>query len=247
MKLVIVSIVFIYGVILGSFYNVVGFRVPMGAFFKRQRSFCPSCNRQLTYAELIPLFSFIYQRGKCKSCKAPISVVYPVFEGVTGIAFALSYLKFGPTLDLLYSLILVSFLIVLSISDIHYMVIPNILFLIFGIPLIVFHVLDPRNSILNSLLSVLLVSGVVMIVSIINRGKMGMGDVKLFILLGFLFAPEYIPLLFLLSSVFACLYFLYLYIKGELSYNRKIPFGPFISLAAIVLLFFGKELLEFIM
>lgn len=246
MSLIIVSIVFIYGIILGSFYNVVGLRVPQGTFFKRKRSFCPSCDHQLSFIELIPLFSFICQRGECKACKAPISVLYPFFECLTAALFVLAYLKFGLTMDGLYAFILISLLIVLSISDIHYMVIPNRFFLIFGFPLALFQLMDSRTSILSSVFSVFLVCSILMVASVINRGKMGMGDIKLFLFLGFLFEAEYIPVLLLLSSLLACTYFFYLFIKNELGYHRKIPFGPFISLAAVVILFFGKELLNFI-
>lgn len=246
MKLSIVSIVFIYGIILGSFYNVVGLRVPTGTFFKKQRSFCPNCHHQLTYTELIPLFSFMAQRGKCRTCKTPISVTYPAFEGLTGALFVLSYVKFGLTPDFLYALIFTSFLIVLSISDLHYMIIPNQFFIIFGSPLVFFHIWILKTPILSSLVSVLLVSSILIIVSLISKGRMGMGDVKLFLLLGFLFEPDLVPLLFLLSSLLACFYFLYLFIKNGLAYKKKIPFGPFISLAAMFVLLFGKELLHFI-
>jgi len=246
MKLTIVFVIFIYGAVLGSFYNVVGLRVPKSNFFKSKRSFCLHCHHQLTILELIPLVSFVLQRGKCKNCKTNLSFLYPIIECITGLLFAVSHLTFGNTLEFLYTLLFISFLIVLSISDMHYMIIPNQYFFIFGIPLVIFQIVGLKISILTSFLGLFVVLGILCIVYMLNKGKMGMGDVKLFLLIGFLIGPELVPLVLLLSSLSASVYFIYLLIWDESNLNRKIPFGPFISLGTIIVLFYGETLLNFV-
>ena len=86
-----VVIFFIIGLILGSFYQVVGLRLPVGESFINSRSYCPKCKKKLKWYELIPLVSYIIQFGKCRKCKKRISITYPLFELLTGVCFALSY------------------------------------------------------------------------------------------------------------------------------------------------------------
>ena len=86
---------FIFGTILGSFYNVVGYRLPRGESLIKPRSHCTNCNHVLTPIELIPILSFLIQGGKCKNCKQKISWFYTIFEFLTGLLFALSYIIFG--------------------------------------------------------------------------------------------------------------------------------------------------------
>jgi len=245
MQLTMLIVIFIYGVILGSFYNVVGIRLPKQELFKENRSYCPNCHHRLKVFELIPLFSFMFQKGRCKHCQDMISWVYPVVECITGLLFCVAYLNFGATFEFIYILFFISFLIVLSVSDIYYMIIPNQYFFLFGSPLILFQIVGLKTPVLVSFLGLFLVVGVLCLVFILSKEKMGMGDVKLFLLLGFLIGPELIPLVLLLSSLSACMYYVYLS-KGGLKFNRKIPFGPFISLGTIIVLFYGEIVLNFV-
>ncbi|WP_371931996.1 prepilin peptidase [Mesobacillus subterraneus] len=88
--------IFLYGLILGSFYNVVGLRVPEGKSIVSPRSSCPKCGYQLGARDLVPVLSYIFQKGKCRRCKAGISPVYPLFELLTGGLFAFAYIQLGP-------------------------------------------------------------------------------------------------------------------------------------------------------
>ena len=97
---------FVLGTILGSFYNVVGFRLPKGESIIYPASHCPNCNHKLQFWELLPILSFAFQRGKCTSCKQKISWFYPIFEFSCGLIFALAFLSFGFTWDLLIALTL---------------------------------------------------------------------------------------------------------------------------------------------
>lgn len=108
---------FIFGTILGSFYNVVGYRLPRGESLIKPRSHCTNCNHVLTPIELIPILSFLIQGGKCKNCKQKISWFYTIFEFLTGLLFALSYIIFGFSIELIVALFFVSMAIIIIISD----------------------------------------------------------------------------------------------------------------------------------
>ena len=100
---------------MGSFYNVVGDRLPNNKSIISPPSHCENCNHKLGGLELIPIFSFLLQGGKCKNCKIKLSIVYPLYEVVVGIAFAVCYMVFGISLELLYALTFVSILLIIIV------------------------------------------------------------------------------------------------------------------------------------
>ena len=116
---------FIIGTIFGSFYNVVGYRIPKKESLLYPSSHCPNCNHNLSPLELIPIVSYIFLMGKCKKCKQKISLFYPFFEFTTGVLFALSYVSFGLSLECLFSIVFVSILVIIIISDYQTMIIPD--------------------------------------------------------------------------------------------------------------------------
>ena len=117
---------FFFGLIFGSFYNVVGWRLPIGLSIVRPSgSFCPKCRHKLRWYENIPVFSFLIQGGKCRKCKEKISKFYIVIELLTGILFALSYWLFGFSFNFFLSLIVSSFFVIVIVSDLKFLVIPD--------------------------------------------------------------------------------------------------------------------------
>ena len=123
---------FILGAVLGSFYNVVGYRLPKGQSIVAPPSHCPNCNHRLKFYELIPIFSFLFLGRKCLKCKQKISWFYMIFELITGILFMISYLVFGLSMELVLSLTLISVLLIIIISDYQTLIIPDEV-LIFGL------------------------------------------------------------------------------------------------------------------
>ncbi|MYL60829.1 prepilin peptidase, partial [Virgibacillus halodenitrificans] len=121
MQLAIILSFFLFGLIFGSFFNVVGLRLPREIPFTNDRSICPQCKKQLSWYENIPVVSFIIQEGECRHCHQPISFIYPVTEVVTGIGFAVSYAVFGWQIELAIALLFVSMLMILFVTDITYM------------------------------------------------------------------------------------------------------------------------------
>ena len=96
---------FIFGLVFGSFFNVVGYRLPLKMSLISPSSHCPKCNHKLSSSELIPVFSYLIQGGKCKNCKNKIPVFYPIFETITGVLFALTYIVYGFSIDTIISLV----------------------------------------------------------------------------------------------------------------------------------------------
>lgn len=125
-------LLFIYGILFGSFYNVVGLRVPVGQSIVSPRSACPTCGHQLRAFELIPVLSYLFQGGKCRVCKTGISPIYPIIELFTGVLFATAPLVVGWGSELLIALTLISLFIIILVSDVAYMLIPDKVLLVFA-------------------------------------------------------------------------------------------------------------------
>ena len=137
MEILLCIFLFIIGTIFGSFYNVVGYRLPKGESIVFPPSHCTNCNHKLTFFELIPIISYIFQKGKCKHCGQKISLFYPMFEALTGILFVLCYLSFGLTPNLIIALTFVSLMIIITVSDYHYLIISDEVLIAFSVILFI--------------------------------------------------------------------------------------------------------------
>ena len=123
---------FIFGITLGSFYNVVGYRLPREQSLIHPSSHCTSCNHKLGLWDLVPVFSFLFLGRKCRYCKQKISWFYPFFEFMTGLLFAISYIIFGATIEFFISITFISMLLIIIISDYQTMIIPDELLIFCG-------------------------------------------------------------------------------------------------------------------
>ena len=131
MTLTISIYLFILGLVCGSFYNVVGLRVPLGQSLVRPPSSCPSCGHRLTARDLFPVLSYMVSRGRCRHCAASVPALYPAGELATGLLFLWAYLRFGPTIQGLIGVLLASLAVIVTVSDMRYMRIPNAVLLAF--------------------------------------------------------------------------------------------------------------------
>src|SRR5699024_3576459 len=122
---------FMFGTVFGSFFNVVGLRTPKGILFDSERSYCPSCSHQLRAFELIPILSYVIQQGECLHFRDRISFLYPFIEVLTGLLFASAWLYFGLTLELITALLFISMVMIIWVTDISYMIIPDKILLFF--------------------------------------------------------------------------------------------------------------------
>ncbi len=139
------TLFFLLGLIFGSFFNVVGLRLPQKIPFSNDRSVCPQCNHTLSWYELIPVLSYILQTGKCRYCNGEISLIYPVTELLTGGLFAFSYDLIGFNLELIVAILLISMLVIILVSDITYLLIPDKVLLFFLPIFIIIRIIQPLD------------------------------------------------------------------------------------------------------
>lgn len=227
------------GLILGSFLHVVGVRLPKGEPFANDRSGCPHCGHTLSWYELIPVLSYVIQGGKCRGCQGRISIRYPLAELVTGGLYGASYVAFGMSAELVVSLLLVSMLVILFVSDVLYMLLPDKVLLFFAPLLLVALWFTDGFSLLLAFSGALLGGGIVALVILVSNGGMGAGDMKLFLVLGMVFGPMLTLFTFGVSCIVAAIFGVGLLLAGKLNRKEPFPFGPFIVLTAVLAHFAG--------
>ncbi len=231
---------FFLGLLFGSFYNVVGMRLPKGESIVAPPSRCDNCGRRLPAWELVPVVSWLVLRGKCRSCGARVSVVYPLVEVATGIFFALAFLHVGLHWELLTGLFGVSVLVVLSVADLHYQRIPNKILYPSMVVLVLLRALSHPLGIMTYVEGAVIGFGVMFLIALISRGGMGFGDVKLFFFVGLFVGLAGTLMTLFLSSLIGTLVGLSMRVAGKLKPRQPFPFGPSIGLAAILVYLYGE-------
>lgn len=243
-SLFIITYIFITALLLGSFFNVVGLRVPNNQSIVVPRSACPNCKHQLTAVELIPVFSFLLQKGSCKSCKASISPIYPVVELITAILFTISPLLVGWSKELVISWTLISLFMIIFVSDVHYMIIPDKVLLFFFGLFFIERILIPLTPWWDSLLGAIVGFTLLLVIAIVSKGGMGGGDIKLFGLIGFVVGWKLVLLSFFLSTLAGALFGIVGILIGKVKKGKPFPFGPYIILGTLLAYFFGDQLIR---
>ncbi len=236
--------ILIVGLTLGSFYNVVGLRVPLKKSIVAPRSACPKCNHQLTALELIPVLSYVMQGGKCRSCKAPVSPLYPIVELMTGLLFVLAPLVLGWSSELFIAWTLISLFMIIFVSDLSYMLIPDKVLLVFAGIFLLERIFLPLNPWWDSLVGAGVGFLLLLLIAIISKGGMGGGDIKLFALIGFVVGIKLMLLSFFLSTLFGAIFGISGLIIGKLKRKNPIPFGPFIAAGTLTAYFFGDIIIQ---
>ncbi|MGM8216313.1 prepilin peptidase [Bacillaceae bacterium W0354] len=234
----------ILGLILGSFYNVVGIRIPEGESVISPPSHCPSCQKRLKPLELIPVFSFILQRGKCKHCKEKISPFYPFFEGLTAILFIISFYLIGFNQELIIAWLFVSLLVIITISDLKYQIISDKVLLFFAIViggLRLWISLDPWY---DAFLGAIFGFGLLLLIAVLSRGGMGGGDIKLFGVIGLVLGFKGTLTTLIVATFLGTIVGLGLMWLGKVRKGVPFAFGPFIAVAAIAAYFFGDNIIK---
>ncbi|GKV68785.1 type 4 prepilin-like proteins leader peptide-processing enzyme [Sporosarcina sp. NCCP-2716] len=233
---------FIYGTVFGSFYNVVGLRVPKKESIVSPPSHCTVCDRRLTLPDLVPVLSYVVLRGKCRGCGTKISPIYPFMEFITGGLFALAYVQFGFTVELAVALVFLSMLVIITVSDIAYMLIPDKILLPAAILLALLRIFSPLTPWWDSVLGAAAGFGILLLVAIVSKGGMGGGDIKLFFVIGLVLGVQLTLLtLFLAALIGSIAGIIHLRRTGQ---GRKtpVPFGPSIAAAAVICYFAGDAL-----
>jgi leader peptidase (prepilin peptidase) / N-methyltransferase len=237
-------LIYLYGITLGSFFNVVGLRVPMKKSIVAPRSACPTCGHKLTALELIPVFSYIFLMGKCRDCKSRISPIYPFIELLTGILFVLAPYQIGWSWELIVSWTLISLFMIILVSDIHYMIIPDKILLVFAGLFLFERLLWPLTPWWDSLIGALTGFLLLLFISLVSKGGMGGGDIKLFALIGFVLGIKLVLLSFFLSTLYGAVIGGTALLFKIVKRRQPIPFGPFIVLGTLSAYFWGSEIIS---
>ena len=247
MEVVYLIIFYILGAVLGSFYNVLGLRIVKGESIIKPRSHCEKCGHVLKWYEMIPIISFLFQKGRCKNCKTKLSWLYLFSEFFCGTLFAISYYSFGFSYNLLIALILSSLLIIVTVSDITYMIIPDRFIIISGVLILLIKLIGfGYKEFLYSLLYGTIAFGIMFIIMkfggyIFKKETMGGADVKLMFIVGICLEPILSLVVIILASFIALPVSLLLLIKEK---EHAIPFGPFILIGLLIVFFTKLSSLE---
>jgi len=239
----------IFGAIVGSFLNVCIYRIPRGESIVFPGSHCPHCQRSIPFYDNIPLVSYLLLRARCRYCQGSISIQYPLVEGVTALSSFLLFSRFGISWSYLFYFLFLASLVVITVIDLYHQIIPDVISLPgVGIGLIASFIL-PQLTFLNSLIGVLLGGGSLFLVAtlyqwLFKREGMGGGDVKLLAMIGAFLGWKSVILTILLSSLIGSMIgVIVMVIKGK-DFKYAIPFGPFLSLGAVLSLFYGENLIR---
>lgn len=235
-------LIFLFGLAVGSFLNVLIYRLPRTIPFVRGRSFCPHCKSSLRAADLVPLFSFLFLRGRCRYCRAPISWRYPLVELLSGTGLALLFISFDLTLLFCQWGILYLLLLPLFFIDLERQLLPDIITLP-GVALGLAFNWGVGNWI-APLLGAAIGGGFFLLIALLWKGGMGGGDVKLALMVGaFIGYPLVLPWL-LLSFIIGAMGGIVGMVAFKLKGKSAIPFGPYMATAAILTVYWGQALIQ---
>lgn len=244
MTIAIAIYLFIVGLVCGSFFNVVGLRVPAKQSVIRPPSHCTSCNTRLGSRDLVPVFSWLLAGGRCRHCGAKVSFVYPLGELVTGILFAGMFLRFGLSLELMSALLLVSLAVIISVSDLKYMLIPNKVLLFFLPFLIAARILHHELPLWQYIVGALFGGGILLLVHLFSGGRMGFGDIKLFAVLGFVIGFPNTVVALLLACLLGVMVGGALQLLRLIQRKQPVPFGPFLAVGSLMAYVCGQAIID---
>jgi leader peptidase (prepilin peptidase) / N-methyltransferase len=235
----------IVGLLIGSFLNVVTWRLPRRESLLRPRSRCPRCETPIRPYDNVPVLSWLLLRGRCRTCKVPISARYPAVEAATAALYAAVAVGRHGALDLVLGLLLVTALVPITLIDLDRRIIPNAITLPAAVAAVAAAaVLDP-GFLPEQLLSGAAAGGFFLIAALAYPRGMGMGDVKLAAVLGLYLGRAVAPAVMIALAAGVVVGALVIARKGAREGRRTaVPFGPFLALGAVVALFAGNALVD---
>ena len=244
-----VVLIFILGLIVGSFSNVCVYRIPRNESIVYPASHCPKCHTTIKPIDNIPLLSYILLKGRCRNCKSKISIRYPVVEFLTGFIYLQIYLVYGLSIQTLIYVILASSLIIISFIDLKEQIVPDVISLP-GIVLgFIISFFVPYISFINSGLGILVGGGIILIIGlagsvIFKKEAMGGGDVKLAAMIGAFLGWRYIIISLFLGFFLGAIVGIVLILSKIKSREDVVAFGPFIVLGSLITLLCGEKILS---
>ena len=237
-------IIFAFGLIIGSFCNVVIYRLPQGKSIVTPGSQCRSCGSPIRPWDNIPLLSYFLLRGRCRFCKEPISTRYPTIECISGMLFVLLYLKFGLSMTFSVYALLTSALLIVALIDLDHRIIPNIITLPgmavgVGLSMGVLPITP-----LASLFGLMIGGAIFYLIALVSKGGMGGGDIKLIAMIGAFLGLQGGLFTIFASALLGSVVGLMLMLLGKRGRKDRVPFGPFLSFGAILFMLCGDGLIQ---
>lgn len=235
-------IIFLYGIVIGSFLNVLIYRLPKKENIVTTRSHCMNCGYQLKWYDLVPIFSYLVLGGRCRKCKTRISVQYPIIEALNGILYLIVFYKFGMSVDSLLYCLLFSALLTLSVIDFRTYEIPvgiNVFILLLGLV----RVITDWTNWADYLIGFLAVSVFLYLIYIITHGRgIGGGDVKLMAVCGLVLGWKLILLGFFLGCIIGSICHL---IRMKISHaDHVLAMGPYLSVGVMIAALWGNQMIN---
>lgn len=239
-------IVAILGLVIGSFLNVCIYRIPREESIAYPPSHCRNCNHKLKPLDLIPLFSYVFLKGKCRYCKEKISIMYPLIEILNGILYLIIYLKFGLTILSLKYCILASILIVIGVIDFETQFVytsTTIFAGVIGVIFVIVKALSNKTVSIDFIFGGLIGFIIIGLIVFVTHG-MGEGDIEIAAFCGLFLGVKLILLnLFIAIIIGGITGIIVLSLKLKAA-RDKIAFGPFIGIGTIVSILYGNELIQ---
>lgn len=238
-------IVFILGLLFGSFFNVCIYRIPRGESIAYPPSHCTSCGNNLKAMDLFPVLSYVFLGGKCRYCGDKISIKYPLFEVLTAIIFVLIYKQYGYSMDTIKYIVFASYLVVVGVIDLNTTDVyfnTTIFGIITGVIFIIINLVF-GNPILTYILGVGFGAGIITLIILTTNG-MGWGDAEILGICGLFIGFKLCVLTFFLSTVLGGIIGVILIATKIKSRKDYIPFGPYIAIAAIIAVLYGNNVIQ---
>lgn len=236
-------LVFIYGLLFGSFYNVIIYRLPNDKKIYDGRSRCPNCDAQLKAKDLVPFFSWLFLGRKCAYCKEKISWVYPIVELITGVLFLLAYVQYGLNLQFCIMVLFWSLILIVAVMDMQHFIIMDSVLLAFGVPIVILDIVANGFDI-TKFYSAFIAVAVYWLIHFVSKliykeEVFGMGDVFFISIIAYVVGLQLIILTLFLPFYVAVFYIIIQRIMGKKTDRlQAIPFAPFMSISAFLLTLF---------
>ncbi|MBD3223591.1 MAG: prepilin peptidase [Caldithrix sp.] len=242
-------IVIVFGLIIGSFLNVCIYRIPQKRSLLGLRSKCPQCDNNIAWYDNIPVFSFIFLRGKCRKCQSKISFRYPLVEILSAVISGLLFWRYGWQPLFLINLVLAYAMLVITFIDWQFMLIPNSILLFTLFSGIAMNIIFETLSWVNSIVGLFLAGGLFYLINIVaskilKRDSMGMGDVKFAAVIGFFLGYKLMLIALYFGFVIALLYIIGSKLLRIDIKNRMIPMAPFFSMGVLIILIWGQQIIR---
>jgi len=244
-----IVLIFILGLIVGSFSNVCIYRIPRNESIIFPASHCPKCRSNISPKDNVPILSYILLKGRCRNCKSKISIQYPIVEFLTGLTYLTIYLAYGLSIQTLIYIILSSALVIIAFIDLNEQIVPDVISLPGIVIGFIISFFVPYISFINSALGVFVGGGIILVIGlagsvIFKKEAMGGGDVKLAAMIGAFLGWRYVVISLFLGFFLGALTGIILIIAKIKSREDMVPFGPFIVLGSFITLLWGEKIIS---